>query len=114
MTSVDPTSVYLVLVSVSGEPEAIALSRTLVEEQHVACGTVLPGGTSVYRWEGKVQEAQEALVLLKCSGAVLDPLLARVKELHSYEVPEILVLPVAGGHAPYLAWVLESCVSSQS
>jgi len=101
--------VHVVLVSVPDAQEGISLSRRLVEEGFAACGTVLPGATSVYRWEGRVAVSEEALLLLKCAASVVDRLIARVHALHSYDVPEILAIPVSSGHPPYLAWVLDAC-----
>jgi len=111
VTSAGDTGAHLVVVSVPDAQVGIHLSRILVEECLAACGTVLPGGLSVYRWQGVVEEAPEAIVLLKCSSGVLDRLLQRIPELHPYDVPEILAFPVAHGHAPYLAWVIDACGS---
>ena len=99
--------VRVVLVTVPDMDTGLRLVRRLVEEGLVACGNVIPGVTSVYRWEGKVQEDPEALVVLKTAEKRLAGLQARVMELHSYEVPELLVLPVAGGYDPYLRWVVD-------
>ncbi|MFW6080226.1 MAG: divalent-cation tolerance protein CutA, partial [Gemmatimonadota bacterium] len=77
----------------------------LVEERVVACGNILPALTSIYRWGGEVERDQEALVVLKTTTAAVPELLERVPALHPYDVPEVLVLPVDAGHAPYLGWV---------
>jgi len=82
-----------------------ALVRALVERRLVACGTVVPGCASVYRWRGAVQEQDEALVVLKTTAARCGELCATLPELHPYEVPEVVALPVVAGHAPYLEWV---------
>lgn len=100
--------VVLCYVTCPGEAEALALARRLVEERLAACGNVLPGMRSVYRWQGAVHEAGEAVLILKTRAALAEPLTARVVALHPYECPCILVLPIAGGHAAYLAWVMES------
>jgi periplasmic divalent cation tolerance protein len=76
-----------------------------VEERLAACGNVIPGLTSVYRWAGEIQEDSEALVLFKTTQGVLEKLKNRVMELHSYEVPEFISLSVAEGHEPYLRWM---------
>jgi periplasmic divalent cation tolerance protein len=101
-------SVRVVLVSLPDAGAARALARTLVEERLAACGSVVPGVISVYRWQGELQEEPEVLLLLKTTEGALPDLLRRIPELHSYDVPEILALPVSGGHPPYLAWVTES------
>jgi periplasmic divalent cation tolerance protein len=103
--------VSLVVVSVPDADVGRLLSRALVEEGLVACGTVIPGGTSVYRWQGAVEEAEEAILLLKASSQVMDQLLERISALHPYDVPEVLAFPVAQGHPPYLAWVMACCRS---
>jgi periplasmic divalent cation tolerance protein len=99
------TEIRVVLVT-APEDGAAALGRTLVEEGLVACANVLPGVTSVYRWEGSVQEDSEALIVLKTDGSRIPDLLRRMPELHPYDVPEVLVLDVAAGHPPYLEWVV--------
>jgi periplasmic divalent cation tolerance protein len=95
----------LLLLVTAPEAEARTLARRLVEERLAACGNVIPGVSSVYRWKGEVEEATEALLILKAPRAGGDALLRRIPELHSYDVPEILVLEVADGHPPYLDWV---------
>jgi periplasmic divalent cation tolerance protein len=100
--------VRVVLVSLPDAGAARALARTLVEERLAACGSVVPGATSIYRWEGELLEEPEVLLFLKTTEAALPELLRRVPELHAYDVPEILALPVSEGHPPYMAWVTES------
>lgn len=85
--------------------QARTLVRRLVDERLVACGTVLPGATSIYRWEGAVTTASEAVVLLKTTGARWDGLVAAVERHHPYSTPELLALPVAAGLDRYVAWV---------
>ena len=97
--------VRVVLVTVDGEDAGRILARRLVQERLVACGNVIPGLTSVYRWDGAIQEETEALVLLKTTEDQVEALRKRVVELHSYEVPEFLSLPVMEGHDRYLRWV---------
>lgn len=95
----------VVLVTAPDEPAAEALVERLVEEGVVACGTIVPGVTSIYRWQGAVERAREALIVFKTTTAGAERLVRRVPELHPYEVPEVLVLPVESGHGPYLDWV---------
>jgi len=73
----------------------------------VACGTVIPGGVSIFRWKGAVEEEREAVVILKTTAARWEALVAALPELHPYEVPELVAMPVAGGHAAYLQWLSE-------
>jgi periplasmic divalent cation tolerance protein len=99
-------SVALLLVSVP-TGGALALVRQLVEERWIACGSVLPGVHSIYRWQGAIEEAEESLLLLKAPRSRADDLRQRIVALHPYAVPEILELEVRGGHLPYLRWVIE-------
>lgn len=88
--------------------QARAIARALVGERLAACVNVLPGATSVYRWRGEVEESREVLLLIKSTTSRAKRLEARVKELHSYELPEVLTLKVAGGSAAYLRWLREN------
>lgn len=85
---------------------ALSMVRTLVEERLVACGNVIPGLRSVYRWEGEVEEADEVLVLFKTGSRRVTALVERAAELHPYDVPELLVGDVSEGFGPYLEWVM--------
>jgi periplasmic divalent cation tolerance protein len=82
----------------------------LVEERLAACGTLLPGATSIYRWQGAVEEAQEVQIILKTTTENVTKLIARVTEIHPYEVPEIICLQVADGLPAYLAWIDSSTI----
>ncbi len=84
------------------------LVRTLVEERLVACGNIVPGITSIYRWQGAVEEAAEALIVFKTTTEAWPRLKERLAQLHPYEVPELLLLGLEDGYAPYLDWVEES------
>lgn len=99
------TDALLVLVTLPTPDQAAALARVLVEERLAACGNVLPGVRSVYRWQGAVHDEAEALLLLKTTRARLEALRERVLALHPYEVPEVLALAVEAGSAAYLAWI---------
>jgi len=99
------TDALVVLVTAPTPERAAEIARALVEERLAACGNVVPGLRSIYRWEGKVQEDAEALLVLKTTRARFDALRDRVLALHPYEVPEVIALPVEAGSAPYLAWL---------
>jgi periplasmic divalent cation tolerance protein len=99
------TDALVVMTTVANADEAVALIRTLLERRLVACGTMLPGARSLYRWEGKVADEQEVVVLLKTRAARLESLEAAFAELHPYKVPELLALPVAAGLSRYLGWI---------
>ncbi|MEJ2738211.1 MAG: divalent-cation tolerance protein CutA [Anaerolineae bacterium] len=95
----------VVLITTSSQVEADRIANALVAEMMAACVNVIPGVTSVYRWQGDVQRAQEWLLVAKSRSDVLDDLIRRVKALHSYDVPEIIALPLAGGYDAYLSWI---------
>src|SRR5512140_3199107 len=102
------TDAVVVLVTAPSADKAAELARTLVEERLAACGNVLPGLRSIYRWEGKVHDEPEALLLLKSRAALFEALRERIVALHPYQVPEVLRLDVAAGHPPYLQWIIDS------
>jgi periplasmic divalent cation tolerance protein len=99
------TETLVVLVTTPTAEKAAEIARALVEERLAACGNVVPGLRSIYRWEGKVQDDAEALLVLKTTRARFEALRERVLALHPYEVPEVIALPVEAGSAPYLAWI---------
>lgn len=88
------------------------LAHALVDERLVACVNIVPGLTSVYRWEGKVCEDGESLLVMKTRAELMERLSARIVELHPYKVPEVIALPLAAGEGnpAYLAWLLEQTV----
>jgi periplasmic divalent cation tolerance protein len=98
----------LVLTTVPAEGDADTLARTLVTEQLVACVNVLPPMVSTYRWKGSVERDHERQVIMKTTRDRVAALRARVKELHSYEVPEFVVIPIQEGSEEYLRWIRES------
>lgn len=81
------------------------LVRELVDRRLVACGNVIPGASSIYRWKGTVEETTEAVILMKTRVERWDELKRVFPTLHPYEVPELIVVPIAGGHKPYLDWL---------
>jgi uncharacterized protein involved in tolerance to divalent cations len=100
------TDKFLVLVTCANAEEARRIARAVVQERLAACVNVLPGAvTSIYRWNGKVVSARERLLLIKTSRKSLAKLQATVARLHSYDVPEIIALPIAAGSRAYLAWL---------
>ncbi len=98
----------VVLTTVKNRAEAKRLAERLVSEKLAACVSTVPNVTSVYRWRGKVERAREVLVVVNTSMKKLDRLIPLIKELHSYEVPEVLVLRVEQGLPEYLKWIEES------
>jgi periplasmic divalent cation tolerance protein len=99
------TDAIVVFTTVATEQEAVTLVRALLERRLVACGTLLPGSRSLYRWQGKVADEREVVVMLKTRSARLDSLTAAFSELHPYKVPELLALAVTSGNDKYLEWI---------
>jgi len=99
------SATHVVLMTAPDEDTAVGIVRTVVEERLAACGNVLPGVRSIYRWQQEVQEDREVLVLFKTVERAVPRLVARIEELHPYDVPEALALPVHAGSAAYLRWV---------
>jgi periplasmic divalent cation tolerance protein len=98
----------IVLTTTSSREEAQRMARALVEERLAACVNIVDTVTSIYRWQGAVEESSEILLLIKSSVEKLKLLEEAVHRLHSYEVPEFIVLPVECGSSAYLKWVHES------
>jgi periplasmic divalent cation tolerance protein len=105
--STDPAAL-LALTTVSTRDEALRIARTLLAERLAACVNILPPMTSIYRWKGDVEEAQEQQLIIKTTTDRLPELQARLKALHPYETPELLVFTASGGLPEYLAWLRES------
>lgn len=100
--------VRIVLTTAANPEEAEGLARVLVEERLAACVTLIPSVRSIYRWEGKVEDATETLLLIKTGADQLAALEERLHALHSYETPEFLVLETAGASAGYLEWMISN------
>ena len=98
-------SELVVFVTTSSSDESSRLAKSLVEGGLVACANIVPQVRSLFRWEGKVEEEQESLIILKTQSSRFDELCKKIKELHSYDVPEIIALPIVQGSAEYLGWV---------
>ncbi len=98
----------IVFCTCAGEQEALKLANALVAKRLAACVNVLPPVQSVYRWEGQIQTALEYLLLIKTTEDRFEALRDSVAELHSYEVPEIVGVPITEGTDKYLAWIRES------
>ena len=99
------TDAIVVLTTLASAEEAVTLVRTLLERRLIACGNILPGVRSLYRWEGKVADEREVIVILKTRRVRLDALELAFGELHPYKVPELLALPVSAGLHKYLEWI---------
>jgi periplasmic divalent cation tolerance protein len=103
--STGPSDFVVVLVTTASAEEARRIGRTLVEERLAGCVNVLGPIRSIYRWQEAVEEADEHLLVVKARATDLPALGERVRALHSYDVPEVLALPVAAGSEDYLTWL---------
>ncbi|HET9596354.1 MAG TPA: divalent-cation tolerance protein CutA [Anaeromyxobacteraceae bacterium] len=98
----------VVLVTAPTAEKAAEIARTVVEEKLAACGSVIPGIRSIYRWQGKVCDEAEALLVLKAPKKRLVELSDRIVKIHPYEVPEVVALPIEGGNWKYIDWIVQS------
>lgn len=105
-TAADPASELVLALSTAPDAEhAARIARALVDERLIACANLVPGVTSIYRWQGAVQTDTEVLLLMKTRRALVPHLKERLPQLHPYQVPELIVTEVTDGLAPYCAWV---------
>lgn len=108
MPGATDSDAVIVLTTLAADADAAALARTLVAERLAACVNILPAMTSVYRWQGRVEEEREQQLVIKTGADRVTALAARLRELHPYEVPEFLVLRVSEGSDAYLRWIRDS------
>ena len=97
--------IFLVYITASNKEEACRIGKALVEEKLAACANIVPEMNSIFYWEGKLNEASESILIVKTSEERLQELIGRVKELHSYDVPAIVVLPIFDGNPDFIDWV---------
>ena len=98
----------IVLTTAGSETEARKMAQTLVERRLAACVNIIPRIQSVYRWEGKVEETEECLLLIKTVKAHEDQVRTAIRELHTYDLPECIAIPIESGSAEYLKWLSDS------
>lgn len=101
----EPSEYRVILMTVASAEEAGRLAQALVGERLAACVNIVGPIRSIYRWQDRVEDSSEHLLIAKTREDLVEALARRVRELHSYEVPEVLSLPVTYGWPPYLAWV---------
>lgn len=92
-------------ITVANKEEAMELARRLVTEKKVACANVLTGASSVYWWEGKIEESEEVVLIAKTTAKLVNDAISRVKQLHSYSCPCVVALPIIEGNAEFLEWI---------
>ena len=99
------TGKIVIFITTSTEEEARKISESLLSQRKAACINILPKVDSSFWWQGKLDSAQESLLIIKTKASLLSEIIALVKEVHSYEVPEIIALPIIGGNEDYLNWI---------
>lgn len=97
----------VVLVTAASKEEASQIAGQLVEEKLAACANIIPGVRSIFSWRGEICDESEVLLIIKTTRKNLSLLVEMVEEIHSYEVPEIIALPIVGGSEAYLSWLNE-------
>ena len=98
-------SPIVTIITAGSYEEAHKIAEALVHQGKAACVNIVPKASSLFRWRGKVEEAEESLLLVKTKAELFPEVVRVVKEIHRYEVPEIIALPVVDGDADYLAWL---------
>jgi periplasmic divalent cation tolerance protein len=99
------TNKIVVISTCGSSEEAQKIARHLVEKRLAACATIIPGAKSIYHWEGKTEESEEWLVMIKTSQDLFESLKAELQSIHSYQTPEIIAVPILAGLESYLAWM---------
>ncbi|MDO8491454.1 MAG: divalent-cation tolerance protein CutA [Dehalococcoidia bacterium] len=99
------TACAVFLVTASSEEEAKKIAHLLLEKRKAACVNIVPGVISSYWWKGKLESASESLLIIKSKASLADEIVEMVKSVHSYQVPEIVALPIIAGNPDYLAWI---------
>ncbi|GAB6184046.1 divalent-cation tolerance protein CutA [Thermodesulfovibrio hydrogeniphilus] len=97
----------VVLITAPNENEAVSIAKTIVEEKLAACVNIIKDVRSIYSWQGKIEDDSEVLMIVKTRSDLFDELEKRVKSLHSYTIPEIIVLKIKKGSENYLNWISE-------
>lgn len=95
----------VVYITASNQEEALVIGRTLVNERLAACANVLDGATSIYKWEGELNEDGEAVMIAKTRQELVDRVIARVRELHTYDCPCVVSWPITAGNPEFLSWI---------
>jgi len=100
-----PIAYVVIFITTGTDEEAHKIADGLINQKKVACINIVPRVSSFFRWQGKPDSAQESLLIVKTKASLLNEIITLVKELHSYDVPEIIALPIVGGNQDYLEWI---------
>jgi len=103
------TGSVVVLITAGSEEEAHKIAKLVVNLKKAACVNIVPRVDSLFRWKGKIDSAHESLLLVKTRASLLSEIVSLVKQAHSYDVPEIIALPIVGGSEEYLKWLDSAC-----
>ena len=103
------TGSVVVLITAGSEQEAHSIAQLLVNAKKAACVNTVPRVDSLFRWQGKIESAHESLLLVKTRASLLPEIIGLVKQVHSYELPEVIALPIVGGSEEYLKWLDSAC-----
>lgn len=95
-----------IYVTAGSRKEALSMGRELVERRLAACANILADSTSIFRWEGELQEDAEVVLILKTRSGLVDQITGEIKSLHSYDCPCVVAFPIAGGNAEFLNWII--------
>jgi periplasmic divalent cation tolerance protein len=101
----NPMNEILVLSTADSPELSVRIAKAVVEAGEAACVNILPGVRSIYRWEGKICDDQEILLLIKSTASRFEALRAHIRQLHSYQIPEIIAVPIQAGDSDYLRWL---------
>lgn len=104
---------YFVYITTSEKEEARKIGQALVDDKLAACANIVDGMESIYRWDGNIVQDNETVLIAKTTGAKLEALEARVKALHSYDVPCIVAMPIGFGSPEYLDWIRRETINEQ-
>ena len=102
------TSPYVVLlITTATVEEAQRISKVLLEQRKIACVNIVPRVNSLFWWQDKLDSAEESLLIVKTKASLLNEIVPLIKEIHSYDIPELIALPIIGGNQDYLEWILK-------
>ena len=103
----EPSSYIVLFITTATAEDAQRISRALLEQKRVACVNIVPRVSSLFWWQDKHDSAEESLLIVKTKASLLNEIVTIVKEIHSYDIPEIIALPIIGGNQDYLEWIDE-------